>query len=55
MIASSMNKDDIAKSLSLTHDTIHAYTFRILNKLNVNTEAEAIRIAKESGFMDTGG
>lgn len=51
MIANGMNRDDIAKSLYLSKKTSNGYIASALKKLGAKTDAEAIRIAIQSGLV----
>ncbi|HVV68566.1 MAG TPA: response regulator [Gammaproteobacteria bacterium] len=55
MIAHSVKRHEIAKNLYLSKKTIDGYVSKALKKLNANTEAEAVRIAIESGLINTDG
>lgn len=55
MIIHGMNRNEIAKNLFLSKKTINGYVNEALKKLKASTEAEAVRIAIESGLIDIDG
>jgi two-component system, NarL family, invasion response regulator UvrY len=54
MIASCIERDDIAKSLYLSKKTINGYIASAFKKLGAKTDAEAIRIAIQKGLINIG-
>ncbi len=54
MVVSGMERGEIAKNLFLSEKTINGYMINVLKKLGVKTNAEAVRMAIESGLIDAG-
>ncbi|WHX49075.1 response regulator transcription factor [Paenibacillus woosongensis] len=51
-LASGLRNQDIAEALFLSEGTVKNYISTIYSKLNVRGRREAIRKARDSGFMD---
>ncbi len=51
LAASGDSANEIAQTLHLTHGTVRNYISEILSKLEVKSRIEAVRIAKENGWI----
>jgi two-component system response regulator DesR len=51
LVANGDSANDIAATLHLTHGTVRNYISEILSKLEVKSRIEAVRIAKENGWI----
>lgn len=52
-VAQGKTNQAIASTLFLSHGTVRNYLSRILGKLNAQTRGEAVRIAREKGWVDS--